>query len=88
MRNVFFVSAFIVDANGNVSALSGYPKSFDSKNYDGDVDKARIRADGELSECWGSMCKQDTRQIQTVIEYDISGNMIDRKTRGTFPESN
>ena len=90
MRNVFFVNAFIVDSNGNVSILNGYPKSFDSKNYNGDVDKARIRADGELSDVWGDMCKQDTRMIQTVMEYDINGNKIDTKSRGQFPaeESN
>lgn len=49
-RNIFAVDAFIVDANGTKSTVSGYPKDFDSKNYGDDVAKARKRADGDMSE--------------------------------------
>ena len=86
MRNIFVVNAQIVDANGTFNTLSGYPKTFDSNNYAGDIDKARIRAEGEFSDCWGAMCKRDDRQMQTVMLYSVDGALIDRKTRGAFPE--
>ena len=47
-RQIFIVNANIVDANGNHSIPSGYPKSFDSKNYNNDVDKAQRRAESDF----------------------------------------
>lgn len=86
MRNIFTVSAYIVDANGTKNNLTGYPKDFDSKNYQDDVAKARKRADGDFSEVWGAMCKVDTRQIQTVTLTNIFGELLDHKSMGNFPE--
>ena len=77
---------FIVDANGTFNYLEGYPKRFDSRSYQGDVDKTRRRAEGDMSEAWGAMCKVDTRQIQTVTLSTVDGFQMDRKTTGTFPE--
>lgn len=85
MREIFIVNAQIVDANGTFNTLSGYPKTFDSKNYSGDVEKAQRRAEGEFSECWGAMCKRDDRMIQTVTLSTVSGFQLDRKTNGQFP---
>jgi len=66
-RNIFRVEAWIVDSNGTFNTLSGYPKNFDSNNYDGDTDKALKRAMGDFSEVFGAFCKRDDRQLQTVI---------------------
>lgn len=85
MRNIFIVNAFIVDANGTFNHLDGYPKKFDSKNYNDDVDIARKRAEGDMSEVWGAMCKVDTRQIQTVTLIDVFGNTLEKKSMGNFP---
>ena len=85
MRNIFIVDAQIVDANGTFNKLSGYPKTFDSNNYQGDVDKAKRRAEGEFSECWGAMCKRDDRLLQAVIMYSADGSFIDKKCMGGFP---
>ena len=49
-RQIFIVNAQIVDANGAYHILDGYPKTFDSNNYQNDVDKAQKRADGDASE--------------------------------------
>ena len=49
-RQIFIVDALIVDANGTFNHLEGYPKPFDSKNYQNDVDKAKRRAEGDMSE--------------------------------------
>ena len=84
-RNIFIVNAQIVDANGAFNTLSGYPKNFDSNSYSGDVDKAKKRAEGEFSECWGAMCKRDDRQIQVVTLSDVYGNQLDKKSMGDFP---
>ena len=86
MRNIFLVDAMIVDANGTFNHLDGYPKQFDSKNYAGDVDKTRRRAEGDFSEVWGAMCKVDTRMIQTVTLSTVDGFLIDHKTTGQFAE--
>lgn len=85
MRNIFTVSAYVVDANGTFNYLSGYPKNFDSHSYNDDVAKARKRANGDFSEAWGAMCKNDTRMIQTVTLTNIFGQLLDSKTMGTFP---
>ena len=86
MRQISIVNANIVDANGSFNVLSGYPKTFDSKNYGGDIDKTQRRAEGEFSDCWGAMCKRDDRPMQTVMLMDASGFMLDRKTMGSIPD--
>ena len=84
-RQIFIVNAQIVDANGTFNHLSGYPKKFDSDSYEGDIDKTQRRAEGDMSEVWGAMCKRDDRMIQTVMLYTVDGFLIDRKTNGGFP---
>lgn len=86
MRNIFIVNAFIIDSNGTYNVLSGYPKTFDSRNYQDDIAKARKRADGEFAEVWGAFCKRDDRQIQTVTLMNIKGELLDHKSMGDFPE--
>ena len=86
-RQIFIVNAYIVDANGTFNTLSGYPKTFDSRSYDNDVDKAQRRADGEMSECWGAMCKRDDRKMQTVTLETVDGFQIYRRSMGKLMES-
>ena len=75
-REIFEVYAKIVDANGSYSTLSGYPKTFDSKNYDNDVAKAQQRAFGEFHACLGEMCKRDDRQVQIVMIFRASDGLV------------
>jgi hypothetical protein len=84
MRQIFIVNAFVVDANGTFNNLSGYPKTFDSKNYQNDIEKTQRRAEGDMSETWGAMCKVDTRQIQTVTLSTVDGFQIEKRTFGQF----
>lgn len=86
MRQIYIVNARIVDANGAYHTLDGYPKTFDSNNYQGDIDKAQRRAEGDFSDAWGAMCKRDDRLIQTVTLSTVDGFQLDRKTSGNFPE--
>ena len=85
-RQIFIVDAHIVDANGTFNYLEGYPKRFDSKSYENDVDKAQIRAIGDASEAFGAMCKVDTRQLQVVIVMTADGFIVDKRTIGKLAD--
>lgn len=74
-REIYEVYANIVDANGSYNALSGYPKTFDSKNYGNDLDKTRQRAYGEWHSALAAMAKVDTRQIQLAGIIQVSNGM-------------
>ena len=74
-REIYEVYAKVVDSTGAYNTLSGYPKSFDSHNYDDDVDKARKRAYGEYHEVLGAMCKRDDRQVQIAMILRASDGM-------------
>ena len=84
LRQIFIVDAFVVDANGTFNHLTGYPKAFDSRNYQNDIEKAQRRAEGDMSDTWGAMCKRDDRQIQTVTLTTVDGFQLERKTSGQF----
>lgn len=85
-RQIYIVDAIVVDANGTFNHLSGYPKIFDSKSYDNDVDKALKRATGDMSEAFGAMCKRDDRQLQTVTLMTADGFLIDSKHLGALAD--
>ena len=85
-RQIFIVSASIVDANGTYSNLPNYPKTFDSKNYGNDIDKARLRAIGDASETYGAMCKRDDRQLQTVMVMTADGFVIKKESIGRIAD--
>lgn len=85
-RQIFTVDAYIVDTNGTFNRLEGYPKKFDSKSYGDDVEKAKRRAEGDMSETWGAMCKIDSRWVQTVTLTDAFGFQLDKRTMGYFHE--
>lgn len=87
MRNIFLVDALVVDANGTFNHLPGYPKPFDSRSYEDDIDKTKRRAEGDMSEVWGAMCKRDDRQVQAVTLSDVYGNLIEKRSMGDFPEN-
>ena len=85
-RNIFIVDAQIVDANGTFNKLSGYPKFFDSRSYDNNVNTALQRARGEFHEAFGTMCKRDDRQLQVVILMTADGFVLDRETIGEIAD--
>ena len=85
-RQIFIVTATVVDANGTFSNLPNYPKTFDSKNYDNDIDKTQRRATGDMSETFGAMCKRDDRQLQTVMVMTADGFQIEKKSIGKIAD--
>ena len=84
-RQIYVVDAHIVDANGMFHYIDGYPKTFDSNGYQNDIDKTKRRAEGNMSEAWGAMCKVDTRMIQTVSLATVDGFVLETRTMGSFP---
>lgn len=85
-REIYIVDATIVDANGTFNKLPGYPKLFDSRSYGNDIEKTKRRAEGDMSEAYGAMCKVDTRQLQTVILMTADGAVLDRKFIGRIAD--
>lgn len=85
-RQIYIVDAAVVDANGTYNKLSGYPKLFDSRNYNNDINKTRRRAEGDAAEAYGAMCKIDSRQLQTVILMTADGSVLDRKFIGRIAD--
>ena len=86
MRRIFVLLAWVIDANGTFSVLSGYPKTFDSKNYSGDEHKAYLRAMSDFHETISSMCKSDTRKVQSIVLMDEAGNRVETFTTGSIDE--
>lgn len=80
-RDIFVVNAYIVDANGTFNQLSGYPKAFDSKHYDNDIEKTKNRALAEYHNTLGAMYKRDDRQAQyaEIIQTSIGMPMFRQK---------
>ena len=85
-RQIYEVYAKVVDANGNYNTLSGYPKSFDSHNYDDNIDKTLMRATGEFATTWGAMCLREDRQLQMVMLMSADGFVIDKKVIGAIAD--
>ena len=75
--NVFTVNAWIIDSNGTFNYISGYPKAFQSKNYNDDVNKALQRAKGDFHTVIGTLCARDDRKVQTVTLHDLYVNEIE-----------
>ena len=85
-RQIYIVNAAIVDSNGTFNVVSGYPKTFDSKNYGGDIDKTRLRASGEMAEAKAAMCKRDDRQLQTVTLETADGFQVEKWSYGEIAD--
>ena len=86
-REIFEVSANVVDANGTFNALTGYPKTYDSRSYNNDIEKTLQRARGGWHEALDAMCKVDTRQVQFAMIIRVSdGLQIALETVGQLAE--
>lgn len=83
-RNIFTVKATIVNANGVYSTVSGFPKVFDSDDYQGDVGKALRRAKAAFHAVLGEMYAVDNRQMQNVSLSQADGRVIMRESEGGF----
>ena len=86
-REIYEVTAKIVDSTGAYNTLSGYPKVFDSKHYDNDLDKTWRRATGEWHAAMTAMSVRDDRPLQLAMITRMSDGVqiiVDRY--GDMPE--
>jgi len=98
MRNIFIVNAtqvVISDAHpeGLFSTISGYPKTYDSRNYsvdgdpNGDEEKALRMARAEYLSRLSAIIGADnpTRVMATVTLMRADGRVITSESIGAFP---
>lgn len=91
MRNIFVVNATQVVTSeahpeGVYSVYTGYPKYFDSKDYEGDIELTRIVADVEYSDRVKQFALSKTRAKWTVTLSNADGDVLTKRTYGAFPE--
>ena len=90
MRQIYIVDATQVVASethpeGVYSVLSGYPKTFDSRNYNGDTSRALEVAQAEFYTRVAANLTGGNRAMWTVTLTRADGRQIMRETRGAFP---
>lgn len=97
MRNIYIVNATQVVASdthpeGLYSVVSGYPKTFDSRNYsatesnpDGDTERALEVAQAEFYTRVAANLTAANRAMWTVTLTRADGRQIMRDSRGQFP---
>lgn len=98
MRQIFIVNATQVVTSethpeGSYSVVSGYPKTFDSRNYnatesnpDGDASRALEVAQAEFYSRVAANLTGGTRAMWTVTLTRADGRQIMRESRGAFPD--
>lgn len=98
MRNIFIVDAAQVVVSeshpeGLYSVVSGYPKQFDSRNYNateanpnGDEQRALDVAQAEFYSRVSAFLSAANRAMWTVTLTRADGRQIMRESRGAFPD--
>ena len=91
MRNIYIVNAthvVVSDANpqGVYSVISGYPKTFDSRNYNHDLEKTLRVAKAEYLSRVSALLAADNRAMWTVTLTRDDGRQIMRESYGAFPD--
>ena len=98
MRQIYIVNAAQVVVSeshpeGVYSVISGYPKTFDSRNYnateenpDGDPDKALRIARADYCAQQAALLASDSRAMWTVTLTRADGRQLASECFGAFPE--
>lgn len=98
MREIYIVNASQVVTSeshpeGVFSVVSGYPKTFDSRNYaataenpDGDADKALRIARSDYASQMAAFLASDTRAMWTVTLTRADGRQMAAECFGGFPD--
>lgn len=98
MRNIFIVNAIQIVTSeshpeGLYSVVSGYPKTFDSRNYNatsenpnGDSDKALRMARSDYATQMAAFLASDNRVMWTVTLERADGRQIASEAFGSFPD--
>ena len=87
-REIYEVSAKVVDAAGSYNNLTGYPQSFDSHQNNDDIEKAKNKAYAAFDEAGslGYTAATSGRPLTIVSLVRISdGRQIEKKCIGDMP---
>ena len=87
-RNIFIVNATQVNAQGQFSTVSGFPKTFDANSYEGNANTALRRAKAAFHAQCATNYATDGKIMQTVTLAQANGQMIMRDSEGAFPDDN
>ena len=87
-RQIFEVYARIVDANGTYHIMDGYPKTYDSRGYNNDIDKTLNRAKSDAFNMASTFTSGagDTRQLQTVTVTTADGALVEKYSFGAIAD--
>ena len=90
-RNIFIVNATQVvtseqNPQGIMSVVSGYPKTFDSLSYNGDIDLTRRKANADYYNRLGIMYDDTNanRIMKTVTLENAKGELLLHESIGNF----
>ena len=98
MRNIYIVNAthVVVSENhpeGVFSTINGFPKTFDSRNYnateqnpDGDAERAFEVAQAEFFKQRSDLLLANNRAMWTVTLSRADGRQFEFATKGGFPD--
>lgn len=93
MRNIFIVNATQVvtseqNPQGLLSVVSGYPKTFDSMSFDGDIALTRRKANADYYNRLGIMYDDTNanRIMKTVTMVNAKGELLLHDSIGDFVE--
>ena len=99
MRNIYIVNATQVVTSeahpeGLYSMVSGYPKTYDSRNYpaadgnpNGDTDKALDAAKSEYHARLSELYKGSASRVMWTVTLEMAdGRTILRESKGAFPD--
>lgn len=91
-RNIIIVNATQVvtsqaNPQGIISTVSGYPKTFDSTSYDGDIELTMKKAKADYFNRLGIMYDDTNanRIIKTVTLENVKGELLLHESIGSFP---
>lgn len=97
MRNIYVVNATQVVVSeahpeGVFSTVTGFPKTFDSRNYnateenpDGDATRAYEIAEAEYHDQFAELLRSTTRAMWAVTFERADGRQIAQASKGAFP---
>ena len=93
-RVIYIVSATQVVVSDNhpeglLSNKTGYPKTYDSKDYEGNEERAFEVAEAEYRSCESTMLldTNPSRVMQTITMERSDGRSIYHRSKGAFPVS-
>lgn len=84
-RTILTVNATQMNEQGTFSTVSGFPKRFDSNDYQGDLKKTNRRAKAAAHAQLAANYAVDNRPLQVVTIEAADGRQLFRECDGAIP---